>query len=136
MLLSYSHIAPEAESVVELKKPDTPQNTFPQNQGVVCEAVIMVDGRTHSLSSTVIIKSFEDFLTDTACGNKTETAPFEDVTVAFVRLLAVVIMLSVCVVPLETVAQPDKIKTAAVVKKNLVKSLRTIIEDTFLFARR
>ena len=133
MLSSYSHIAPEAESVVELRKPDNPQNTFPQNQGVMCEAVIMVNGGTHSLSSTVIIKSFEDFLTDTACGNKTETAPFEDVTVAFVRLLAVVIMLIVCVVPWETVAQPDKIKMAAVAKKNLVKSLLIIIDGTFHF---
>ena len=93
----------------------------------------MVNGGTHSLSSTVIIKSFEDFLTDTACGNKTETAPFEDVTVAFVRLLAVVIMLIVCVVPWETVAQPDKIKMAAVAKKNLVKSLLIIIDGTFHF---
>lgn len=89
MLLSYSHIAPEAESVVELGMPNNPQIAFPQNQGVVCEAVIMVNGRTHSFPSTVIIKSFEDFLTDTACGNKTETAPLEDVTVAFVRWLAV-----------------------------------------------
>lgn len=118
---------------MELRKPDNPQNTFPQNQGVMCEAVIMVNGGTHSLSSTVIIKSFEDFLTDTACGNKTETAPFEDVTVAFVRLLAVVIMLSVCVVPLETVAQLDKKKIATVVKRAFDKSSRQIIDDTFLF---
>lgn len=133
MLLSYSHIAPEAESVVEPRIPDRLKNIFPQNQGVRCESTAMVDGRTHSLSSTVIIKSFEDVFTDTACGNKTGTVSFEKVTVAFVRLLAVVIMLTVCVVPWETVAQPDKIKMAAVVKKNSVKSLRIIIGGTFHF---
>lgn len=133
MLLSYSHIAPEAESVVELGMPNNPQIAFPQNQGVRCESTAMVEGRTHSLSSTVIIKSFEDFLTDTACGNKTGMVSFEKVTLAFVRLLAVVIMLIVCVVPWETVAQPDKIKMAAVAKKNLVKSLLIIIGGTFHF---
>lgn len=104
-LLSYFHAAPEAESVVEPSKP--PKTMFPQNQGCWRERIIVVDGKTQSLSVTLTIKLSDDFFTEIAWGKITGKVPFADVTVAFAGLPEDVIILTVCVDPVTIVAHPD-----------------------------
>lgn len=69
--------------------------------------IIVVDGKTQSLSVTLTIKISDDFFTATAWGKITGNVPFADVTVAFADLPEDVIILTVCVVPVTIVAHPD-----------------------------